>query len=75
MKVNKGETIVTVLCVNRAVRASTGGLLPLGLPADIVLGQLSWLRGELLRLVALVAVSQILSKLLRSQTELLGQAV
>lgn len=45
------------------------------LAANVVLGQLDWLSGELLRLVTLVAVSQILSKLLWCQAKLFRQAV
>lgn len=45
------------------------------LAANVVLGQLDGLGGELLRLVTLVAVPQIFSKLLWSQAKLFGQAV
>ena len=45
------------------------------LPADVVLGQLHGLCRELLRLVPLVAVPQILPKLLWSQSKLFGQPV
>ena len=45
------------------------------LPADVVFGQLHGLCRELLSLVALVAVPQILPKLLWSQAKLFGQPI
>lgn len=45
------------------------------LTANVVFGKLNGLSWELLRLVSLVTVSQIFSKLLWSQTKLLCQAI
>ena len=45
------------------------------LPADILLGELQRLSRKLFSLMTLVAVTQVLSKLFRSQTKLLGQAI
>lgn len=45
------------------------------LPADVVLGKLHGFCGELLGLVPLVAVPQVLPKLLGSQAKLFGQPI
>lgn len=60
---------------HHVARALQDGLRSGELAAHVVFGQFHGLGGELLRLVPLVAVSQVLAKLLGRQAKLFGQAV